>query len=336
MRHTNILVLGGTGFIGSHLVAALAARGARVCVPSRRRERGKHLFMLPTVEVVQADVHDRSTLNRLAKGRDAVVDLVGILNSRRGRPDERGPNDYGPDFARAHVELAQSAVNACHDAGIKRLVYVSAIGASPEAPSEYLRSKGVAEQAVLAAEDLESIVLRPSLVYGPGDGFLNLFARLAPFVPMFAIARPEWRCQPVYVGDVVAALLAALGWDAAGRRAGEPAAVAATRAARFDLAGPQAWTLRELVRFACAVSGHRRPVIGLPDFLASLQAGFLERTPFPLITRDNLATMTVDSTSDAPFPFGIVPQPLEAAAPSYLRHRTPSERYSALRWRAHR
>lgn len=343
MRHTNILVLGGSGFIGSHLVAALAARGARVCVPSRRREQARHLITLPTVEVLDADVHDPRTLRRLAQGRDALVDLVGILHGRHGRPDERGPNDYGPDFARAHVELAQAAVNACHEAGVKRLVYLSSIGAAPDAPSEYLRSKGVAEQAVLAAEDLETIVLRPSVVYGPGDSFLNLFARLARMTPVLPVARADWRCQPVYVGDMVAAILASLGWDTpAGGAPGAGAQVAGTSAqvagtsARFDLAGPRVYTLRELVQFACAMSGQRRLVIGLPDSIACLQAWFFEKMPVPLITRDNLASMKRASVSDAVFPFGIKPQALEAAAASYLLHRVPSELYSALRWRAHR
>ena len=329
MRHSNILVLGGSGFIGSHLVAALAARGARVCVPSQRREKAKHLILLPTVDVVDADVHDPRTLLRLARGRDAVVNLAGILHSRRGRPDERGPNDYGPDFARVHVELAQAAVNVCREAGVQRLVHMSSLGAASDGPSEYLRSKGVGERAVLAAEDLETTVLRPSVVYGPGDRFLNLFARLARFFPVLPVACADWRCQPVYVGDVVAALVAALGWNADGR-------VARAERGRFDLCGPKVYTLAELVRFACAVTGRRRAVIALPDFVARLQARIFEWMPQPLLTRDNLRSMQIPSTSEAPFPFGIVPQPLEAVAPVYLAGRTPSLRNSMLRWRAHR
>jgi NADH dehydrogenase len=329
MRHSDILVLGGSGFIGSHLVAALAARGVRVCVPSRRREKAKHLILLPTVDVVDADVHDPRTLARLARGRDAVVNLVGILHGRRGRADERGPNDYGPDFARVHVELAQAAVNACREAGVGRLVHLSSIGAALDAPSEYLRSKGVGERVVLAAEDLETTVLRPSIVYGPGDRFLNVFARLARWLPVIAVPCPAWRSQPVYVGDVVAALLAALGRSASSR-------VAPAETGRFDLAGPRAYRFVELVRFACAVTGRRRLVIGMPGPVARLQARMFELVPEPPFTRDNLASMQVDSVSDARFPFGIEPQALEAAAPDYLAGRAPSLRYSMLRWRAHR
>ncbi len=159
MREKNFLVVGGSGFVGRHLVAALAARGARVTVPARRRERAKHLILLPTVEVLEADVLAPGVLERLIPGRDAVINLVGVLHSRPGRRDERGPNDYGPDFARAHVELPQAIVNACHASGVKRLLHVSALGAAPDAPSEYLRSKGVGERVVLAADDLQATVL---------------------------------------------------------------------------------------------------------------------------------------------------------------------------------
>src|SRR6185436_18956422 len=137
LKHQNILVVGGAGFVGRHLVAGLAARGARVTVPTRRRDRARHLILLPTVDVVEADLRDANTLAGLAAGRDAVVNLAGIL--------------HGPDFKRTHVELAQAVVNACHRAGVKTLLHMSALGADPEAPSEYLRSKGIGERAVLAA-----------------------------------------------------------------------------------------------------------------------------------------------------------------------------------------
>ena len=136
MRYEDILVLGGSGFFGRHLVAALAARGARVTVPSRRRERAKHLLLLPTVDVVECDVNRREALSALVAGRDAVVNLVGILHGRRGRADERGPNDYGPDFARAHVELPQAVIAECRAHGVGRLVHKRALGASLGAPSE--------------------------------------------------------------------------------------------------------------------------------------------------------------------------------------------------------
>ena len=322
MNHENLLVVGGSGFVGRHLVAALAARGARVAVPTRRREGAKHLILLPTVDVVEMDVRDSRALARLADGRDAVVNLAGVLHSRRGRPDERGRNDYGPDFAAAHVELAQAVVTACREAGVKRLLHMSALGADPAAPSEYLRSKGIGEQAVLTADDLAATVFRPSVIFGPEDRFLNLFAQLAAFLPVLALACPGARFQPVYVGDVVRAFLAALeSRDAAGKR--------------YELCGPNEFTLRQLVELVCRITGRRRLVIGLPDRLSYLQAMLMELSPVPLLTRDNYRSMQVPSVSDCAFPFGIQPVALEAAS-AWLAPAGPRERYPQLRWRARR
>jgi uncharacterized protein YbjT (DUF2867 family) len=309
LKHANILVVGGTGFVGRHLVAALAARGANVAVPTRRRDRAKHLILLPTVEVIEADVGDAKTLARLAAGRDAVVNLAGIL--------------HGPGFKRAHVELAQGVVNACHTAGVQRLLHMSALGADPAGPSEYLRTKGVGEQAVLAADDLQVSVFRPSVIFGPEDRFLNLFAQLAGLFPVLALASPEARFQPVYVGDVVKAMLVALD---------SPEAIGK----RYDLCGPRECTLRELVEFVCAVTGRRRLIVGLPDGLAWLQARTMELLPVKLLTRDNLQSMKVPSVCDCAFPFGIQPAALEALAPAWLAPSGPRERYPQLRWRARR
>jgi uncharacterized protein YbjT (DUF2867 family) len=313
LRHENILVVGGSGFVGRHLVAALAARGAKVTVPTRRRDRAKHLILLPTVDVVEADVRDQKALKRLAEGRDAVINLAGIL--------------HGPGFMATHVELAQGVVNACHSAGVKRLLHMSALGADPKGPSEYMRSKGLGEQVVLAADDLEVSVFRPSVIFGPEDRFLNLFARLAQFFPALALGSPEARFQPVYVGDVVRAFVAALDdRDAVGKR--------------YELCGPREYTLRQLVEFVCAVTGRRRLIVGLPDNLSYLQAWFFELLPMKLLTRDNYHSMQVPnvcrSSNCGPFPFDIHPVALEAAAPSWLAPAGPRERYPRLRWKAKR
>ena len=327
MTPNGVLVVGGSGFIGRHLVASLAAAGLDVTVPSRRRERAKHLILLPTVDVVQADIMAAGALERLCSGKQAVYNLVGVLHSRRGRRDQRGPNDYGPDFARFHVELPQAIVAACRNTGVRRLIHVSALGASPSGPSEYLRSKGIGEQAVLAAEDLDVTVFRPSVVFGPEDQFLNQFACMARFLPVMAVPCPEARFQPVYVGDVARALHFALD---------EPEA----RGKTFELCGPRVYTLKELVKWVCAVTGRQRLVVGLPDRLSYLQAWVLEHLPGKLMTRDNYLSMQVANTSDAPFPFRLQPQALEAVAPSYLApDKTafrPRERYPQLRWRARR
>jgi len=323
MKVNSVLVVGGSGFIGRHLVAALAAAGIRVSVPSRRRERAKHLIVLPTVEVVEADVMASGVLERLCAGKDAVVNLVGILHSRAVRRDQRGPNDYGPDFARVHVELPQAVVAACRAAGVRRLLHMSALGAAPGAPSEYLRSKGIGEQAVLAAEDLDVTVFRPSVVFGPEDAFLNRFALLAKLAPVIAVPCPNAWFQPVYVGDVARAMHFALE---------EPE----TRGQSYDLCGPHLYKMKQLVRFVLAVTGRRRVVIRLSDRLSYLQAWLLEHLPGPLMTRDNYRSMQVANTSEAPFPFRLQPRSLEAVAPGYLAPSGPRERYPELRWRARR
>ena len=308
MRFENVLVLGGSGFIGRHLVAALVADGVRVTVPARRRERAKHLIQLPTHDVVDADVFAPGVLARLAAGRDAVFNLVGVLHSRRGRADERGPHDYGPDFARMHVELPQAIVRACRTARVQRLVHISALGAAPLAPSEYLRSKGIGEQAVLAAEDLDVTVFRPSVIFGPEDRFLNQFAAFARLLPVIAVPSPEAKFQPVYVGDVVRALVTAL--DAPD-----------SRGKVYELCGPQVCSMKQLWQYVCRVTGRRRIIVGLPAPLSYLQASVLEWLPGPPMTRDNLRSMKLASVCGGPFPFGIQPQPLDAVAPAYLaRH----------------
>ena len=310
MKVDNVLVIGGSGFIGRHVVAALATRGVRVTVPSRRRERAKHLILLPTVEVVQADVFERGVLARLAAGKQAVVNLVGILHG---------------DFQRAHVELPQAAVNACRAAGVKRLLHMSALGAARSAPSDYLRSKAIGEEAVLAATDLDVTVFRPSVVFGPEDRFLNLFAQLARFLPVLALACPRAQFQPVYVGDVAHVMAAALGEKE-------------TFGRRFDLCGPRRYTLRELIDYVCAVTGRRRLVVGLPHWASVAQAWTLEHLPGKLMTRDNVRSMQVPNicVDAGAVPPGLMPQPLEAIAPGYLAPTGPRERYPQLRWRARR
>jgi uncharacterized protein YbjT (DUF2867 family) len=306
-----VLVLGGSGFVGRHVVAQLARDMMNVTVPSRRRERAKHLIIFPTVEVLQNDVFTPGALERLVRGQDAVINLIGVLHG---------------DFRRAHVELPAAVVAACRSAGVPRLLHVSALGAAANAPSEYLRSKAAGEEAVLAARDLEVTVFRPSVIFGPEDRFLNSFVCLARFAPVLAVPCPEAQFQPVYVGDVARAIVTALDDPEAGGQV-------------YELCGPRIYSLKRLVEYACATSGHRRLVWGLSDRLSYLQATVLEHLPGPLMTRDNYRSMQVPNvaTGPQPLPFGLAPQALEAVAPAYL---APSanleEHYSQLRWKARR
>lgn len=319
MDHPTVLVIGGSGFIGSHLVAQLSTDGWRVIVPTHRSDHARHLLLLPLVETIEADVHDEATLARLVEGMDAVINLVGILHSRPGSP-------YGPDFARAHVELPEKIVAACVAAGVQRYLHMSALGAAIDAPSMYLRSKAAGEQAARANPALPATIFRPSVVFGEEDHFLNLFAYLQKWFPLMPLAGADARFQPVYVGDVARAFVQALK---------NPRTIGKT----YELAGPKIYTLRELVELAGTYTGHRRPVIALPDAMARMQAMLLEHAPgTPLITRDNLDSMKVDNVASGP----VAPEleleltALEAVAPHYLSGDLPTRRRDQFRSHAGR
>lgn len=315
---SRIVLIGGSGFVGRHVAELLVRQQHFVVIPARRRERAKRdLIMLPTVDLVEANIHDDATLDRLLRGSDAVINLVGILQGRSGTP-------YGPDFARAHVELPRRIAAACQRQGVKRLIQVSALGAAPDAPSEYLRSKADGEAAVRAVQDRVGVtVFRPSVIFGPGDSFLNLFARLQRLLPVVALGMADARFQPVYVEDVAQAIVRSLA---------DEASVGKT----YPLVGPRVYTLRELVELAGRYSGHPRPILAVPDALAMLQAFVLEHLPGRLMSRDNVRSMRVPNVADAALPFGLAPTPLETVAPAYLSGVWPRTRFDRYRHRAGR
>jgi NADH dehydrogenase len=292
-----ILVLGGTGFVGHHLCRELLRLEHRVTVPTRDVSRTRHPQSQLSVDLVQADVHDPAVLARLVPGHDAVVNLIAILHGSSF------------EFERTHVELVEKMARACRDAGVLRLVHVSALGAAKDAPSMYQRSKAKGE-AVLQASPLDWTVLRPSVIFGEGDRFLTLFAQLQSVLPIMPLAGANTLFQPVWVGDVVSAIVQCLQRDDTARRT-------------FEICGPDRFTLRELVKLAGRVSGHSRPVIGLPKVLAQLQAFMMELAPGqPLMSRDNLDSMKVDNVASGSLPgldaLGISPSALRDIAPTYI------------------
>ena len=311
----NLLILGGTGFVGRSVCGLLVDRSgggsAQIVVPSRRPERAKHLQSLPTLRLVDADVHDEAQLTALLRGRDAVINLVAILHGNEAQ------------FERAHVALLRTLAKACAAAGVKRVIHVSALGAGPNAPSRYLRSK-TAGEAVLSGAGLALTVLRPSVIFGEHDSFLNLFAQLQSVFPVMPLAGADARFQPVWVQDVAAAIVKCLDDDS-------------TIGKTFELAGPQVLTLKQLVQAAGRYAGHVRPVIGLPDALGNLQALAMEMMPgVPLMSRDNLASMRVPNVASGKLPglaqLGITASTIEAVVPDYL---SPGRGAARLdRWRA--
>ncbi len=313
----SLLILGGTGFVGRSLCDLLVERsgggGDELLVPSRHPARAKHLQLMPTLRVAQADVHDEAQLTALLRGRDAVVNLVAIL--------------HGSDaaFERAHVALPRTLARACAAAGVRRVVHVSALGVGPDAPSRYLRSK-TAGEAVLASAGLDLTILRPSVIFGEHDRFLNLFAALQGVFPVMPLAGSEARFQPVWVGDVAAAIVRCLADDTTVGRV-------------YEIAGPEVFTLKQLVEAAGRWAGHPRPVIGLPMALGRLQAMALECLPGePMMSRDNLASMQVPNIAGGKLPglaaLGIAPATLASVVPDYL---SPGRGPARLNhWRAER
>ncbi|PQZ72052.1 NAD-dependent dehydratase [Achromobacter sp. MYb9] len=300
-----ILVIGGTGFIGRHLIARLSGSLHQMIVPTRLLARGSELQVFPTVTLVQTDIHDDASLDGLVRGCDAVVNLVGILHGNSGQP-------YGSDFARAHVLLPQRIAQACRRQGVHRLLHVSALGADSQGDSMYQRSKGDGEAAIKhefqAASEGGWTIFRPSVLFGPDDQFTNMFAQLARWLPVLPLAGAHVRMQPVYVGDVVEAMVSALGDTH-------------TCGKTYELGGPQIYTLGEIARLCAAWSGHPRPVISVPMGLGRLQARLFEcLSGKPLMSRDNLDSLRRDNICTGPIApeLHVVPTGLEAVAPRYL------------------
>lgn len=312
MKHRKILILGGTGFVGTHLATCLARRDFQITVPTRRDRRRHDLWVLPKVRVVVTDVYDEDKLAREMRGHDAVINLVGILN-------EKGRDGSG--FHRAHVTLTERVVAACRKAGVRRLLHMSALGAG-RGESHNLRTKGQAERLVLAAgkRDLRVTVFKPSVIFGPGDGFFRRFGTLTQLLPVLPLACPEARLAPVFVGNVADAFTGALDEREAFGRS-------------YELCGPKAYTLRELVSYARDAAGARCWIWGLPDWMARLQARVCDFVPGKPFSTDNYRSLKLDSvcSEDGLRELGIRPVSVEAVVPGYLGVSPRQQRLGAYR-----
>ncbi len=292
-----ILILGGTGFVGRHLCEKLAVGDYRATVLTRRRANAKHLQMLPMVDVIEGSVYDAAALTPLLAEHDAVVNLVAILHGTEAA------------FDKAHVQLPLGLVKACDAAGQRRIVHISSLGADANAPAMYQRSKARGE-AVLLGPGLDISMLRPSVIFGAEDKFLNTFASLQKIFPFIPLAGSTARFQPVWVEDVATALVKCL-------------EDRSTIGKTFEACGPEVFTLKQLVQLAGQYSGNDKPVIGLPDGLARIQAALMELAPGePIMSRDNLNAMKVDNIASGKLPglqaLGITPAALSAVVPYYL------------------
>jgi NADH dehydrogenase len=289
--------------------------GWQITVPTRRAVNASKVQSLPGLTVIEASVHNETDLARLMPGHDAVVNLVAVLHGNEDR------------FENVHVNLPGKIASAMQKAGVQRLVHVSALGADPQGPSMYQRSKARGE-AVLQAAGLQLTVLRPSVIFGAEDKFLNLFADLQSVAPFMPLAGSGTRFAPVWVGDVARAVVTCLQ---------QPTTIGHT----YELCGPDVLSLGELVQragqWAGVNHGRGRPVMGLPMWVGWLQAAAMELAPGePLMSRDNLASMKVDNVGSGLLPglaaLGITAASVAGVAPTYLGHRGPRSRLN--RWRS--
>ena len=305
-----VLVLGASGFVGRSVCAHLAGRDLQLRVLTREGCRAKPLQVLPAIEIVAASPNDDTALAAALDGMDAVVNLVGILHQSRRE-----------SFEKVHVELPRRLARAARVAGVRRLMHVSALNAGRDGPSEYLRSRGRGEDAIREeGADLAFTLLKPSVIFGRDDSFLNLFAGLVKPLPVVPLAGADVKFQPVWVEDVARVVARTLD-------------DARTFGQSYDLCGPGTYTLAQIVRFVAALQGRRRLVVPLPGWAALAQAFVLEHLPGPVMTRDNLASMKLDSVCGCAFPavFGFAPASMEDIVPEYMADAGLRGRYAGYR-----
>jgi len=329
MRGKLVTVFGGTGFVGRHLVQRLASAGARVRVAVRHPKDAASLQPMGDVgqiAAVQASVTHEGSVRAAIEGADLVVNLVGILYES-GRMT----------FDAVHRQGAETVARVARETGVERFVHMSALGADPESHSSYATSKAAGEAAVRAAFP-EAPIIRPSVVFGPGDGFFNLFAWLAslsPILPVFGCPKPRFhdgridiygdggiKFQPVYVGDVAGAIMKCLE---------DPA----TNGRTYELGGPAVYSFKQIMEMICRVTGRRRLLLPMPYLLATIQAGFMELLPKPLLTSDQVELLKHDNVVSGELPtladLGIEPTGAEGIIPTYLDRYRPGGRFTKPR-----
>lgn len=307
-----IVLLGATGFVGHYVLARLSSEGHDCLALSRDRMSCRDLTVIPRVELSQTDVYDRDKLAERFRGADAVVNMVGILNESGRR---------GQGFHKAHVELLEGVLEACRQAGVRRFVQVSALNAG-KGESHYLRSKGEAEELIRSATHVDSTILQPSVIFGEGDSFFTRFAGLLRLAPVLPLACPKARMQPVWVGDVAAAVARVLADEA-------------TVGETLVLVGKRDYSLRELVEFTASAAGCKTRIIGLSDGLSRLQGRVMDFVPGKPFSSDNYLSLQVDNISaeNGLTRLGIKPRSIESVVPQYLGNSPRQQRLNSCRRR---
>lgn len=310
-----VVLVGASGFFGKHLLQRLTCDQHQCVVLTRAAARRGTTGMLPGVELVQADIYDPEVLADQFTDADAVVSMAGILNeSGRG----------GQGFHKVHVQLVEEIIKACRVAGVSRLLHVSALNAG-KGSSHYLKSKGEAEALLRAAEDLNVSIFQPSVIFGRGDEFFNRFAGMLGLAPVMPLACPKARLQPVFAGDVATVMAASLE---------DPM----TWGKSYELAGPQSFTLKELVEWTAKTLGLRRRIIGLPGPLSAAMAAVMELVPGKPLSWDNYQSLKTDNTSsqkDFAY-FGVDPLSIELVVPDYLTGSLHQRRLQSFRQQTRR
>jgi len=310
MTIKTVTVLGGAGFVGSCIVTKLDAAGYKVKVLKRHRERAKHLILLPNVQVLTCDFINSNALTDALKGSDAVINLIGILHESKRN-----------SFESVHHQLPRRIAQMCEELGIIRLLHMSALRAGKYAPSKYLRSKAAGEEAINEfSKKLDITIFKPSVIFGRGDNFLNLFAKVINFVPVLILGKPNAKFQPIWVDDVADIFVKSL-------------ENTATYGKTYELGGPNVFSLQELITKVMEVVGKKRPIFGLNNSFSYMQALALECLPGKLMTRDNVHSMEVDNVTEGPLALelGVKLTPLEAVIAEYLTNTSPRSAYTSFR-----
>lgn len=310
MVHNSICILGGSGFVGRYIAGRLANSGRKVRILTRQCNNHRDLLVLPNLELIEADILDKNQLETHIKGMDAVINLVGILNEKQHN---------GDGFRKVHVDLPKSILSACLKLEVPRIIHMSALNADANSgTSFYLRTKGEGENALhtYSGKRLAVTSFRPSVIFGPGDSFINRFAGLLKSIPyLFPLACAEARFAPVYVGDVADRFIKAIDDKT-------------TYGKRYDLCGPNEYSLKQLVEYTARTLGLRRRIIGLPDVLGKMQAYTLEWFPGKPFSVDNYKSLQLDSVCRQG---GHELTSLDMIVPSYIGRANRQHDFDALR-----